>query len=235
MEKLLSAGRAYRCYCSRELLQEKRAAAEAEQGFYQYDGTCRSINQTSDRDHVIRFKIEADTILTFQDIIRGEVSLQRNQLDDFIIARTDGSVTYNFAVVEDDHFMEITHIIRGEDHLLNTFKQMLLYQALEYQLPQFAHLPLILSQSGQKLSKRDAAVSVDEYTDLGFLPEALGNYLVRLGWSHGDQEIFTKDELIRLFSLDNVQKKVLFSILINCVGSIAFIYKIAILQLCLMP
>lgn len=206
--RLLSAGKAYRCFCSAELLQEKREAAEAEQGFYQYDGICRSADQNDDRPHVIRFKVETDQdVLFFQDLIRGEVSLQRNQLDDFIVARTNGSITYNFAVVEDDHFMKVTHIIRGEDHLLNSFKQMLLYKALEYDLPQFAHLPLILSQSGQKLSKRDAAVSVDEYKESGFLPAGLCNYLARLGWSHGDQELFTKSELIKFFSLDSVQKK----------------------------
>lgn len=208
LQKLLESGKAYRCFCSAESLQQKREAAEAAQGFYQYDETCRSADQSQDAPHVIRFKVDVEQqVLHFQDLIRGDVSLQRNQIDDFIIARTDGSVTYNFAVVEDDHFMKISHVIRGEDHLLNTFKQILMYQALGYSVPQFAHLPLILSQSGQKLSKRDAAVSVDEYCDGGFLPDALCNYLVRLGWSHKDQEIFTKQELIDLFNLESVQKK----------------------------
>jgi len=208
LQKLLDSGKAYRCFCSAESLQKKREEAEAAHGFYQYDGTCRTADQSSDQPHVIRFKVEVDReVLTFKDLVRNDVSLQRNQLDDFIVARTDGSVTYNFAVVEDDHFMKVSHVIRGEDHLLNSFKQILMYQALGYELPQFAHLPLILSESGQKLSKRDAAVSVDEYKDGGYLPVALCNYLARLGWSHKDQELFTTNELIKFFSLDNVQKK----------------------------
>lgn len=208
LQKLLKAGKAYRCFCSAESLQAKREKAEAAQGFYQYDETCRSADQSSDQPHVIRFKVNVDQeVLHFKDLIRGDVSLQRNQLDDFIIARTDGSITYNFAVVEDDHFMKVSHVIRGEDHLLNSFKQILMYQASGYELPKFAHLPLILSESGQKLSKRDAAVSVDEYKDGGYLPVALCNYLARLGWSHKDQELFTQNELIKFFSLKNVQKK----------------------------
>ena len=208
LQKLLDSGKAYRCFCSVESLQKKREAAEAAQGFYQYDGTCRTADQNLDQPYAVRFKVEIDgDVITFKDLIRGEVSLQRNQLDDFIVARTDGSVTYNFAVVEDDHFMRISHVIRGEDHLLNSFKQILMYQALEYELPHFAHLSLILSDSGQKLSKRDAAVSVDEYKDNGYLPVALCNYLARLGWSHKDQELFSINELISFFSLDNVQKK----------------------------
>ena len=208
LQKLLASGKAYKCFCSAESLQEKREKAEAAQGFYQYDQTCRSADQSSDAPHVVRFKVDVqDDVLHFQDLIRGDVSLKRNQLDDFIVARTDGSITYNFAVVEDDYAMKVSHVIRGEDHLLNTFKQILLYQALAYDVPQFAHLPLILSQSGQKLSKRDAAVSVDEYREAGYLPEAVCNYLVRLGWSYGDQELFTKNEMIKFFSLDNVQKK----------------------------
>ena len=208
LQKLLDSGKAYRCFCSVESLQKKREAAEAAQGFYQYDGTCRTADQTLDQPYAVRFKVEIDgDVITFKDLIRGEVSLQRNQLDDFIVARTDGSVTYNFAVIEDDHFMQITHVIRGEDHLLNTFKQMLMYQALGYPVPDFAHLSLILGDSGQKLSKRDAATSVDEYRDGGYLPAALCNYLARLGWSHKDQELFSIAELVDLFTLDNVQKK----------------------------
>jgi glutamyl-tRNA synthetase len=208
LQKLLDSGHAYRCFCSVESLQKKRAAAEAAQGFYQYDGNCRTADQTLDQPYAVRFKVEiSGDIITFNDLIRGEVSLQRNQLDDFIVARTDGSVTYNFAVIEDDHFMGITHVIRGEDHLLNTFKQILMYQALGYPVPHFAHLALILGDSGQKLSKRDAATSVDEYRDGGYLPAALCNYLARLGWSHKDQELFSTAELVSLFTLDNVQKK----------------------------
>ena len=142
----------------------------------------------------------------FQDLVRGTVTIPRDQLDDFIIIRSDGSPMYNFVVVVDDAFMEITHIIRGEEHIINTPKQIALYQAFGYPVPQFAHIPLVLGPSGQKLSKREAATAVPDYRTAGYLPDALVNYLVRLGWSHGDQEIFTRAELIAAFSLDGISK-----------------------------
>lgn len=210
LEKLIAAGKAYRCFCSQELLQEKREAAEAKKETYSYDGTCREQNlaDSGQHDFVVRFKVPGDiTTVDFHDLIRGDVKLTQEHLDDFVLMRTDGSMTYNFAVVIDDAFMDITHVIRGEDHIVNTGKQILLYRAFDWQIPTFAHLPLILSATGQKLSKRDAAVAVFDYKDQGVLADALCNYLVRLGWSHKDQEIFSKEEMIALFDVDGVGKK----------------------------
>ncbi len=156
---------------------------------------------------VVRFRVPRDNpAVTFNDMIRGPITVPTDQIDDFVIARSDGSPLYNFVVVVDDVDMQMTHIIRGEDHISNTPKQVLLYRALGAALPQFAHLPLILGSSGAPLSKRDAATAVLDYKDQGFLPQALCNYLVRLGWSHGDQEIFSQDEMIALFDVADVQK-----------------------------
>ena len=210
IEALVASGKAYRCYCTPRSADEVIQDLEAGKGRL-YDGRCR--RRVADADgasqpYAIRFALPEDFVsVQFDDIIRGTVTVKREQLDDFVIARQDGWPTYNLGNVLDDHFMGITHVIRGEDHLSNTVKQILLYQAFDYQVPQFAHLPLILGRSGGKLSKRDAAVSVEEYRAQGFLAGALFNYLVRLGWSHGDQEVFTRDELIRYFSLDHVGKK----------------------------
>lgn len=160
------------------------------------------------KSYAIRYKLPEDRQeVIVQDLIRGTISFSHDVLDDFIILRSDGNPMYNFSVVIDDHAMRITHIIRGEEHLVNTPKQILLYEALSYTQPQFAHVPLILGSDGSKLSKRDAAVSVIEYKNMGYLPEALCNYLVRLGWSHGDQEIFTTQELIKVFELKDIGKK----------------------------
>lgn len=206
--KLVAKGKAYKCYCTQEELQKKRERAEAAGLMYQYDKHCRNLENSLEHEgkpYVIRFKVEILTpLFTFEDRIKGEVSIPAEQIDDFVILRTDGTVTYNFAVVVDDQEMNITHIIRGEEHLFNTPKQILLYQALDFQPPVFAHIPLILGPSGQKLSKRDGATSVVEYKKEGYLPEALSNYLVRLGWAHGDQEIFTQKEMIEYFSLENI-------------------------------
>jgi glutamyl-tRNA synthetase len=205
---LVVAGKAYRCYCTQEELQKKRERAEAAGVMYQYDKHCRNIQASiehQDKSYVVRFKIEILTAeFVFEDRIKGEVRIPSEQIDDFVLLRSDGTVTYNFAVVVDDHDMNITHIIRGEEHLFNTPKQILLYQALGYQFPIFAHIPLILGPSGQKLSKRDGATSVVEYKKEGYLSEALCNYLVRLGWAHGDQEIFTQQEMIEYFSLEHI-------------------------------
>lgn len=210
IDKLLQEKKAYKCFCSEEKLQEKKDRALSKQITYQYDKTCRMLPQDTideNRPHVVRFiiNIPGDTF-TFHDVIRGDVTVPVEQIDDFVILRSDESTTYNFAVVQDDHDMRITHVIRGEDHLLNTVKQILLYVALGYDIPVFAHIPLILGDKGQKLSKRDAIISVVEYQKEGFLAEALCNYLVRLGWSHGDQEIFTGEEMSRLFLLEDVHK-----------------------------
>ncbi len=208
--KLVADGKAYRCFCTQDEIVNRYEQKTAGDFFVKYDGHCRkeSTNRDLQQSHVIRFKLPLDKVdISFDDLIRGRVTIGLDQLDDFIIARSDGRPMYNFVVVIDDAFMRISHVIRGEDHIANTSKQLLLYQALGYEVPQFAHIPLILGPSGDRLSKRDGAVSALEYRCDGYLPEALVNYLVRLGWSHGDQEIFTAQELIDYFSLDHVGKK----------------------------
>lgn len=211
LEKLLEQGKAYRCFCSQDDLQKKRELAEQNKETYSYDGTCRMLSKEefdATKQHVVRFKVpDGLTTITFDDMVRGQVTLTKEHLDDFILMRSDGTMTYNFAVVVDDIFMQITHIIRGEDHIVNTGKQILLYQAYDAYIPQFAHVPLILSATGQKLSKRDAAVAVSDYKDQGILADALCNYLIRLGWSHGDQEIFSREEMITYFDVANIGKK----------------------------
>ena len=196
-QQLIKEGKAYRCICTpQEVEQRIQAQSGDDHSFAKYDGTCRDAGHDGSKPSVIRFKIGAIHDVSFDDIIRGPIRVNTQELDDFIIIRSDGTPMYNFVVVVDDAFMRITHVIRGEDHIPNTIKQILLYQACNYQLPQFAHLPMILGPSGEKLSKRDGAVSALEYKHNGYLPDALINYLARLGWAHGDQEIFTRQELI---------------------------------------
>lgn len=210
VDDLIACGKAYYCFCTLDELQQKREFAQSEKETYIYDKTCRDKKLTAQdfqKPYVVRFKVEVQNdFLVFDDLIRGQVSLPTEHIDDFVLSRSDGSMTYNFAVVIDDHFMQISHVIRGEDHIVNTAKQILLYQAFNWVIPSFGHVPLILGPTGQKLSKRDAAVGVQEYKDKGFLPEALCNYLVRLGWSHGDQEVFTTEELIKYFKINDVNK-----------------------------
>jgi glutamyl-tRNA synthetase len=203
IQQLLEQGKAYKCYCP------VNPDASQEGTFFKYSGQCRLLTpQQPNQPYVVRLRLPLhEQTLTFFDIIRGELNFDLSQLDDFVIARSDGSPVYNFVVVIDDAAMNITHVIRGEDHISNTPKQILLYQALGFKVPQFAHIPLILAPSGARLSKRDAATAVLDYRAQGYLPEALCNYLVRLGWAHGDQEIFTRDELIALFTLEAVGKK----------------------------
>lgn len=210
-EQLMQQGKAYRCFCTEEELQIKRERAVSYQQTYQYDKKCRDLSSefaaSINKPFVVRFKVQIDGgSFTFDDEIKGNMNIPAEQIDDFVLLRSDGTVTYNFAVVVDDIEMKITHIIRGEEHLFNTPKQILLYQALQSSVPVFAHIPLILGPSGQKLSKRDGATSVVEYKHEGFLPHALCNYLVRLGWAYGDQEIFTTEEMIQHFSLSGVHK-----------------------------
>ncbi len=205
---LVESRKAYRCYCSPDQVMVRHQEKHPGDPFVKYDGLCREKKLNENGDYVIRFALPKDRHeIIFDDLIRGRVTVTRDQLDDFIIARSDGRPMYNFVVVVDDAFMEITHVIRGEDHISNTPKQLLLYEACGYNVPQFAHLPLILGPSGDRLSKRDAATSVLEYTQEGYLPNALINYLVRLGWSHGDQELFTREQLIEYFALKDVGKK----------------------------
>jgi glutamyl-tRNA synthetase len=207
IDQFLSAGNAYRCYCSKEELEQMRAEQMARGEKPRYDGRWRE--RTDSRPGVapvIRFKNPLGGATVVEDAIHGRVVFQNSELDDLIIARSDGSPTYNFCVVVDDMDMDITHVIRGDDHLNNTPRQMNMLLALERTPPVYAHLPMILGSDGAKLSKRHGAVSVLQYRDDGFLPEALLNYLVRLGWSHGDQEIFSIEEMIRLFDIADVNK-----------------------------
>jgi glutamyl-tRNA synthetase len=205
--ELLAKGAAYRCYCTQEELQTRLGSSAAEGGYIHYDGLCRTITTILDKPFVIRCKVPHDReAVVVHDLIRGDISFPLKTIDDFIIVRSDGSPMYNFVVVVDDAFMRITHVIRGEEHLVNTPRQILLYEACGYALPYFAHVPLILGPDGSKLSKRDAATAVIDYKKDGYLADALCNYLIRLGWSHGDQEIFTREEMIKFFSLEHIHK-----------------------------
>jgi glutamyl-tRNA synthetase len=205
--KLVEEGHAYRCYCSRETLGEMRAEQKANKQTPRYDGRCRHrTDQPDDQPYVIRFKNPTVGEVSFNDQIKGQVTVANTQLDDLIIARSDGTPTYNMTVVVDDLDMKMTHVIRGDDHLNNTFRQINILKALGAEPPVYAHLAMILGDDGAKLSKRHGAVSVLQYRDEGYLPAAVLNYLVRLGWSHGDQEIFSIDEMIEKFDLKDVNK-----------------------------
>lgn len=203
--RLLEQGLAYRCYCPPELLEEKRKDALKEGRKPNYDRTCRDKNLPhKDTPYVIRFRAPLDGQVSFHDLVRGRITFNCEELDDLIILRSDNTPTYNFTVVVDDATMGITHIIRGDDHINNTPRQILIYQALGYSLPGFAHVPLIHGKDKTRLSKRHGAASLLEYRNEGFLPEALVNYLARLGWAYGDQEVFSRQELIERFDLSNV-------------------------------
>ncbi|MEW6602671.1 MAG: glutamate--tRNA ligase [Nitrospirota bacterium] len=206
-DKLVKEGRAYYCYCSPEELEARRKEAMAQGRPLKYNGKCRDLKEpVAGVNPVVRFRMPVEGQTMVDDLIKGTVSFDNEQLDDLIILRSDGTPTYNLTVVVDDVDMKITHIIRGDDHLNNTPKQIQLYNAFGYPVPKFAHLPMILGSDKARLSKRHGATSVMAYYDMGYLPEALVNYLVRLGWSYGDQEIFSRDELVKYFSFDNVGK-----------------------------
>lgn len=205
VEHLFKQGKAYRCYCTAEELDARRQEAQKKGLKPKYDGTCRNRNdQPEGVPFVIRFKAPLDGAVTIHDLLRGQIAFDIQEMDDLIIQRTDGTPTYNFVVVVDDADMGITHVIRGDDHLSNTPRQALLYEALEVPQPKFAHISMILGADKSRLSKRHGATSVLAYRDMGYLPQAVINYLVRLGWSHGDQEIFTKEELTQHFGLENI-------------------------------
>ncbi len=205
--RLLETGHAYKCYCSTETLEEKRNLAMKEGRKPSYDRTCRNTApRAGDDPFVIRFKTPASGTVTFDDIVRGPISVQCEELDDLVILRTDGTPTYNFTVVVDDALMGITTIIRGDDHINNTPRQIVIYEAFGYPVPRFAHVPLIHGKDKARLSKRHGATSLIEYKSDGFHPEAFMNYLARLGWAHGDQEVFSKEELVEHFDLGNVGK-----------------------------
>lgn len=225
VEKLISEDKAYYCYCSSEELERRRQEALAQGRSPKYDGRCRNLNrvrgaegsrlgrvagatgvQDAKGPAAVRFKMPQEGRTVVRDLIKGDVEFENDQLDDLIIMRSDGTPTYNFVVVVDDVDMKITHVIRGDDHLNNTPKQIHIYKAFGYELPAFAHLPMILGSDKARLSKRHGATAVTAYRDMGYLPDALVNYLVRLGWSYGDQEVFPRGELIKYFSFDNVGK-----------------------------
>ena len=207
LEKLLKEGKAYRCYCSRQELDEMRKKAIATGEKPRYNRKCRDLtNPHKNRPYVIRFCTPLDGEITINDFLRGNVNFLISELDDLIIARSDGSPTYNFVVVVDDAEMKITHVIRGDDHLTNAPRQALLYQGLNLPPPKFVHIPMILGSDKARLSKRHGATSILAYRNMGYLPQAMMNYLVRLGWSAGDQEIFSKEEMIDKFNLENLNK-----------------------------
>jgi glutamyl-tRNA synthetase len=208
LRQLVREGKAYYCYCTKEELEALRTEQMARKDKPRYDGRYRDYQgpPRPDVEPVVRFKNPQDGEVVVDDLIRGRIVIRNSELDDLIIARADGSPTYNFCVVVDDLDMGITHVIRGDDHINNTPRQINIFQALGATPPHFAHVPMILGADGKRLSKRHGAVSVMQYRDDGFLPEAVLNYLVRLGWSHGDQEIFSLDELIQLFDLTAVNK-----------------------------
>ncbi|MGV8073410.1 MAG: glutamate--tRNA ligase [Syntrophobacteraceae bacterium] len=206
LQKLLDSGHAYYCDCTPDELDERRKEAMAAGRKPKYDGRCRDRGLGPGPKRVVRFRCPDIGATALNDLVKGPIVFDNSELDDLILERSDGMPTYNFAVVVDDITMGITHVIRGDDHVNNTPRQILLYQALGIELPYFAHVPMILGQDRTRLSKRHGATSVMVYKELGYLPEALVNYLVRLGWSHGDEEIFSRKDLIEKFSLENVGK-----------------------------
>jgi glutamyl-tRNA synthetase len=208
IKQLIEQGHAYYCECSRERLDDLREQQMAAKQKPRYDGCCRDLGlqPEADRPVVVRFKNPRQGVVNFNDHVKGDISVSNSELDDLIIARSDGSPTYNLSVVVDDMDMGITHVLRGDDHVNNTPRQINILKALAAPVPEYAHVPMILGDDGKRLSKRHGAVGVMEYAAAGYLPEALLNYLVRLGWSHGDQEIFTLQEMIDYFSLDGLNK-----------------------------
>ncbi len=206
LHKLLDSGDAYYCTCTQEAVEAMRQKAMAEGGKPKYDGRCRERGLPRSDDAVIRFKSPLAGTTVVEDVIKGNIVFQNTEQDDFVICRSDGTPTYNFVVVVDDITMGITTVIRGDDHVMNTPKQILLYRALKSPLPVFGHVPMVLGKDKTRLSKRHGAMSVTAYREMGYLPDAFINYLARLGWSHGDQEFFTRQELVEKFNLESIGK-----------------------------
>ena len=207
VDKLLKAGKAYYCYCSPEELEQRRQEALAQGRTPKYDNRCRHLKEpVPGRIAAVRFMMPQEGRTILNDLIKGPIEFENNILEDMVILRSDGTPTYNFVVVVDDIDMRITHVIRGDDHVNNTPKQIHIYKAFGWEVPEFAHLPMILGSDKARLSKRHGATSVMAYHDMGYLPDALVNYLVRLGWAYGDQEVFTREELVNCFSLESVGK-----------------------------
>ncbi len=207
--ELLKNGHAYKCYCSNEEIEEQKNRAKQKKIPYIYDRKWRDKTEADAPQNIkpaIRFKSKIDGSTILKDLVQGNIEIENNTIEDFIILRNDGSPTYNLSASVDDHQMNITHIIRGDDHKINTFKQMQIYLAMKWELPSFAHIPLIHTTEGKKLSKRDKASTLDDYSKIGVMPEALRNYLLRLGWSFKDKEIFTLEESIQHFSLEGIGK-----------------------------
>ena len=207
--ELIKNGQAYKCYCSSEEIEEQKKRAKQKKIPYIYNRKWRDKEETDapkDIKPVIRFKSKIDGSTVLKDLVQGDVQIENNTIEDFIILRNDGSPTYNLSAAVDDQEMKVTHIIRGDDHKINTFKQMQIYLAMKWELPFFAHIPLIHTKEGKKLSKRDKASTLDDYSKIGIMPEALRNYLLRLGWSFKDKEIFTLDESIKHFNLEGIGK-----------------------------
>ena len=207
--ELLKNGNAYKCYCSSEEIEEQKKRARQKKIPYIYDRKWRDKSENDapkDIKPVIRFKSKIDGTSILKDLVQGNVEIENNTIEDFIILRNDGSPTYNLSASVDDHQMNMTHIIRGDDHKINTFKQIQIYQAMKWELPSFAHIPLIHTIEGKKLSKRDQASTLDDYSKIGIMPDALRNYLLRLGWSYKDKEIFTLEESIKFFNLEGIGK-----------------------------
>ena len=207
--ELLKNGNAYRCYCSSEEIEEQKKRARQKKIPYIYDRKWRDKKESDapkDIKPVIRFKSKIDGTSILKDLVQGDVEIDNNTIEDFIILRNDGTPTYNLSASVDDHQMNMTHIIRGDDHKINTFKQIQIYQAMKWELPSFAHIPLIHTIEGKKLSKRDQASTLDDYSKIGIMPDALRNYLLRLGWSYKDKEIFTLEESIKFFNLEGIGK-----------------------------
>jgi len=209
VNELLKNGYAYKCYCTNEEIEEQKKRAKQKKIPYIYDRKWRDKNEAdapNDIKPVIRFKSKIDGSSKLKDLVQGDVQIENNTIEDFIILRKDGTPTYNLSAAVDDHEMKITHIIRGDDHKINTFKQMQIYLAMKWSLPSYAHIPLIHTTEGKKLSKRDKASTLDDYSKIGIIPDALRNYLLRLGWSFKDKEIFNLDESIKHFNLDGIGK-----------------------------
>jgi len=204
VERLLASGNAYWCSCTPEEVEAMREEARAKGAKPRYDGRCRGRGLGPGTGRVVRFKLPPGGKVVYEDMVKGSTAVDIAELDDMVVLRSDGMPVYNMAVVADDHEMGITHVLRGDDHIPNTYRQILLYQAMNLPLPRFAHVPMILGPDRQKLSKRHGARAVIEYEQDGFLPQALINCLVRLGWSHGDQEIFSLEELVRYFDGANL-------------------------------
>ena len=207
--ELLKNGHAYKCYCSKDEIEEQKLRAKQKKIPYIYDRKWRDKKEEEapkDIKPVIRFKSKIDGTSILKDLVQGDVEIDNNTIEDFIILRNDGSPTYNLSASVDDHIMKMTHIIRGDDHKINTFKQIQIYQSMGWELPLFAHIPLIHTIDGKKLSKRDKASTLDDYSQIGIMPDALRNYLLRLGWSYEDKEIFNLDESIKYFNLEGIGK-----------------------------